>query len=83
MSDTTGTYDCDKAVRLLWDYLDGRLPEAARHGVAQHLEECVDCDDHFKFERSFLDAVRSLRRDDAEFGALRTKVQNALREIES
>ena len=79
MNDTTAAYDCGHAVHLLWEYLDGRLPDDARGLVARHLEECVDCDGHFKFERSFLDAIRTLRRDDAAFASLRGRVLGALR----
>ncbi|MGI9078351.1 MAG: zf-HC2 domain-containing protein [Gemmatimonadaceae bacterium] len=79
MSDTTATYDCDQAIHLLWDYLDGRLPDEARELVARHREECVECDGHFKFELSFLDAIRTLRRNDAEFALLRGRVLHALR----
>lgn len=83
MTNTTTTTpspeDCVHAVRQLWDYLDGRLPEAEREHVAAHLEICAACTSHFTFERSFLDAVRTLRRDDPAFAALRGRVLTALR----
>ena len=75
----TSTLDCSHVVRQLWDYLDGRLPEAERGQVVAHLEECAGCTSHFAFERSFLDTVGRLRRDDTEFDSLRRQVISALR----
>jgi len=74
------TAACEHAVRRLWDYLDGRLPETERERVAAHLEACAACSSHFAFERSFLDALRGLRRSDDEFAALRARVAAALRQ---
>jgi anti-sigma factor (TIGR02949 family) len=71
--------ECAHAVRQLWDYLDGRLPDAERERVAAHLAVCDACTSHFAFERGFLDAVRTLRRDDPAFAALRGRVLGALR----
>ena len=76
---TTASIDCAHAVRQLWDYLDGRLPEEAREQVAAHLAACDNCTSHFAFEQSFLDSVRTLRRTDAEFSSLRERVRASLR----
>jgi anti-sigma factor (TIGR02949 family) len=74
------TAACEHAVRRLWDYLDGRLPETERERVAAHLEACAACSSHFAFERGFLDALRALRRSDDEFAGLRARVAAALRQ---
>jgi anti-sigma factor (TIGR02949 family) len=71
--------DCEHAVRQLWDYLDGRLPDEAREQVAAHLAICDPCTSHFAFEQSFLDSVRTLRRTDAAFSTLRDRVRASLR----
>jgi anti-sigma factor (TIGR02949 family) len=76
---TPATIDCEHAVRQLWDYLDGRLPDEAREEVAAHLASCDPCTSHFNFERSFLESVRTLRRGDAEFSSLRERVRAAVR----
>lgn len=76
----TATLDCGHVVRRLWDYLDGVLPEDQRAQVVAHLEECAACTAHFEFERSFLDTVSRLRREDSEFEHLRDQVIAALRE---
>ena len=70
--------DCEHAVRQLWDYLDGRLPEASRAWVDAHLATCANCTSHYEFERGFLEALSTLRRDDDQFAALRTRVLRAV-----
>ena len=75
--------ECVHAVRQLWDYLDGRLPDSERERVAAHLAVCDACTSHFNFERGFLDAVRTLRRDDPAFAALRGRVLSALKSSRS
>jgi anti-sigma factor (TIGR02949 family) len=73
--------DCEHAVRQLWDYLDGRLPEEAREQVAAHLASCDNCTSHFVFERSFLESVRTLRRSDSQFTSLRERVRASIRRV--
>ena len=58
--------------------LDGRLPDASREWVDAHLAECAGCTAHFEFERGFLDALSTLRRDDAQFNELRERVRRAV-----
>jgi anti-sigma factor (TIGR02949 family) len=70
--------DCMHAVTQLWDYLDGRLPDASREWVDAHLATCDGCASHFDFERGFLDALGKLRRDDDQFTALRERVRRAV-----
>ncbi len=77
---TKSALDCGHVVRQLWDYLDGRLPEHQRTEVIAHLEECAACAAHYTFERSFLETVGRLRRDDSDFDALKDQVIAALRE---
>jgi len=69
---------CLHAVQQLWDYLDGRLPDAPRQWVDDHLATCDGCASHFEFERGFLEALGRLRRDDDQFAALRERVQRAV-----
>ena len=70
--------DCLHAVRQLWDYLDGRLPDASREWVDDHLATCDGCASHFDFERTFLEALGRLRRDDGQFAALSDRVKRAV-----
>lgn len=76
---TQHALDCVHVVHQLWDYLDGVLGEDQRARIVAHLEQCAACTSHFEFERSFLETVAKLRRDDAEFHELKTQVIAALR----
>ena len=69
---------CLHAVRQLWDYLDGRLPNASRQWVDEHLATCDGCASHYEFERGFLEALGRLHRDDDHFSALRARVERAV-----
>jgi mycothiol system anti-sigma-R factor len=48
---------CAEAVRQLWDYLDGALPEANRAAIEEHLSFCRRCCGEVEFAqelRTFL-----------------------------
>ena len=47
-----GPIDCDTAVRRLWDYLDGRLPDMARAAGAAPRATCAGGPPHFTFART-------------------------------
>lgn len=49
--------DCESALGLLYDFLDGELSEASHEEVAAHLERCRDCYPYFNFQRLFLDRL--------------------------
>ena len=49
--------DCRTAVRRLWDFLDGRLPEIARQEVEAHLATCELCPPHFAFASTMRNAL--------------------------
>jgi anti-sigma factor RsiW len=78
--------DCEHAVRRLWDYLDGRLPDLAREEVEAHLATCELCAPRFAFARKMQRALKeSVERDqpvepaaEAE-ASLRSRVRAALR----
>lgn len=54
-----GFYDCHDAMERLDDYLDRELsPGESRH-VAIHLAICLQCAQHYRFERGFLNDVRA------------------------
>lgn len=73
--------DCEHVIRLLWDYLDGRVHEDEREGIVAHLAWCNGCASHYQFEQEFLSAVGRLRRDDEEYDALRGRVIDRLRSL--
>ncbi|MCU0618892.1 MAG: zf-HC2 domain-containing protein [Gemmatimonadaceae bacterium] len=53
-------FDCDEAMRRLWDYLDGELDAARDAEMRAHLAACGHCSGHADFERHFLAAVRAV-----------------------
>ena len=75
--------DCEVAVRRLWDYLDGRLPEIAHAEVEAHLESCALCPPHFAFARAMQDALAtsSPPATDTDEDRLRERVRAALRRL--
>jgi predicted anti-sigma-YlaC factor YlaD len=77
--DTPALIDCETAARALYDYLDGRLPQATMESVRHHVEICTACAGHYRFARRVLDLVpASLPLTDPTH-ALRMKVVAALR----
>ena len=46
--------DCPEAIEHLYTYLDQELTMEVQAAVRAHIEACVDCSDHFEFERAFL-----------------------------
>jgi anti-sigma factor RsiW len=61
---TASPLDCEHAVRRLWDYLDGRLPDLAREEVEAHLATCELCTSRFAFARKMQHALKdSVERD--------------------
>lgn len=71
--------DCAAVMRQLWDYLDGELTPDREAVVRAHLERCSRCYPHVDFERAFLDAVATTRREHSRPEALRAMVQRTLR----
>jgi anti-sigma factor (TIGR02949 family) len=76
--------DCETAVRRLWDFLDGRLPDIARAEVEEHLSTCELCPPHFDFARTMHDALAASaprQMPDDEEARLRERVRSALRAL--
>ena len=49
--------NCESALELLFDFLDGELEDTTQEEVAQHLAVCQDCYPYFNFQRLFLDRL--------------------------
>jgi len=49
--------NCESALELLFDFLDGELENATHEQVAQHLAVCRKCYPYFNFQRLFLDRL--------------------------
>ncbi len=70
--------DCETAVRALYDYLDGRLPDETTDAVEHHVETCRNCASHFTFARRLLDLVPSSLPLGGESTALRARIVASL-----
>jgi predicted anti-sigma-YlaC factor YlaD len=49
--------NCESALELLFDFLDGELEDTTQEEVAQHLAVCQNCYPYFNFQRLFLDRL--------------------------
>jgi len=70
--------DCESIVRRLWPFLDGKLTDADREIVVDHLASCTECRSHFDFAKAFLEAVHGLQPSGRADDGLRTRVIAAL-----
>lgn len=77
---TSGTSECERVVRALWEYLDGRLAPLEVAEIERHLEACAGCRSHAEHEAALLAALGRLRGSDDDAERLRTRVLTALRE---
>ena len=78
---TPARIECERAVRRLWDYVDGRLATMARDEVDAHLATCEGCPPHFAFARAMRDALAASAPGPVsadEDGRLRQRVRIAL-----
>jgi anti-sigma factor RsiW len=71
--------DCTTALRLLWDFLDGRLGPVDEGAVRRHLARCRHCHPSAAFGEIVLGAVSSQRQPVADELPLRARVLAALR----
>ena len=71
--------DCDTVMRQLWDYLDGELTPDLMDAIGDHLRVCARCQPHAGFEKSFLAALASARREHSDPDGVAERVRAALR----
>jgi anti-sigma factor (TIGR02949 family) len=55
---------CDDLVRLLADFLDGRLPPEVHASLEAHLAACPDCLAQLHTYRSTIDLLHSVTEED-------------------
>jgi anti-sigma factor (TIGR02949 family) len=70
--------DCDEVMRQLWDFLDGELTPERMRAIEAHLAMCGRCQPQAEFERAFLRAVASVRRESGDTAGLSVRVRRAL-----
>jgi mycothiol system anti-sigma-R factor len=73
---------CAEAVRQLWEYLDGALPDEDRHAIEEHLSFCRRCCGEVEFAEELR---RFLAREAAEEvpDEVRARLHATLDELES
>lgn len=52
---------CQKAVELMWAYIDGELPALEGAAVKTHLAACNRCYPHYDFQKAFCEFLRGHR----------------------
>jgi mycothiol system anti-sigma-R factor len=63
--------DCNETLHELFTFLDGELPDGARHEVVVHLETCPDCLQAFDFHAELKTTIaRKCRTDEMPAGLL-------------
>ena len=51
--------NCRECVEHLYEYLDRELTPELEREIRQHLIECTPCDEHYDFEKLFLDFLQA------------------------
>jgi len=70
--------NCESALELLFDFLDGELEDATNEEVAQHLAVCQNCYPYFNFQRLFLDRLAAAGESQSEFPELARQIRELL-----
>lgn len=77
---TTDELDCDAALELLHDYLKREISPELAPVVERHLERCVPCFSHARFEEKFLELLSGRTREIRCPEALRRRIAESLRQ---
>ncbi len=59
---TAAMLDCNAAMRMLWDFLDGHLAAADDTALRAHMDKCSHCFPHAQFGELLLKAVAEQRK---------------------
>jgi anti-sigma factor (TIGR02949 family) len=77
--DSTPVRDCDSAMSKLFDLLDGECTAEKERQLRLHITSCPDCFTQADFEKRFLDALSSMKKDDGCPDSVRNRVIEKLR----
>lgn len=69
--------DCNEAVHVLYEYLDGELTEERRTVIRAHLESCPPCFEGYEFEYELRQVIARKCRDEVP-ADLRARIAAAL-----
>lgn len=78
MTRPSAQLDCESAIRLVWDYLDGERPAAELAQLDEHFTSCAHCRGMLEFERAFKTALRLARQAEHDQSKLATRIRAAL-----
>lgn len=78
-----GFYDCHDTLERLDDYLDRELSPAESRQVAIHLAICLQCAQHYRFDRGFLADMRAKLERVETPPALMGQIHQSLQAIEN
>ncbi len=70
--------NCESALELLFDFLDGELEDTTQEEVAQHLAVCQNCYPYFNFQRLFLDRLAASGDSREGYPELDRQIRNML-----
>lgn len=82
MSDHDGTISCEKALSLVYEFLDGELDGVPAEQVRAHFDMCRECYPQLKLEESFRAALRKASIGEAPPAELKQKLMDALAHME-
>ena len=74
MRQDSGRPDCERAMRVLWEYLDDELTSATSRAIGSHLEMCERCNPHLTGARTLLQTVGACDRRTRAPASLRARV---------
>lgn len=66
-------YDCEQALRRLFDFLDHELADDERDAMQRHLSTCRSCYSRADFERRLKAKLGELRQEPTQSAAERIK----------
>jgi len=75
-------YDCPKAIKLVYPYLDGELDIEESLRFQFHLKDCSNCQEVLRREREFLQVFQFLVEIPPAPTHLRERVSNVLKQVE-
>lgn len=70
---------CKEIENIIWDYAEGKLPEAQQNAVKKHLESCTSCAALAQGISSSLDVIEKSKKTEANpyfYSHLEARLQN-------
>lgn len=78
-SDSAPVRDCSSAMSKLFELLDGECTSEKARQLQLHITSCPDCFTQADFEKRFLDAIASMKKNEGCPESVRHRVLETLR----